>query len=101
MNKPQLKDINFGQATAPLPNVPELNTKVTEYAQQTNVPKLVHPVKKTRFHRFTVELPDYLIDDIKTRAKGKTMRVIVMQALDRAGFHINADDMKDDFRGRR
>lgn len=115
MSAPIIKPINFGAAKASVPNVDELLSKVTEHAKQTNTPKMVFPAEaattasapqapepvKTPYRRFTVELPLYLIDDIETRAKGKTRRYVAMKAFKDAGLFVADEDLKEDFRGRR
>lgn len=115
MSAPNIKPINFGAAKASVPNVDELLNKVSEHAKQTNTPKMVFPVDtataqpapvapepvKTQYRRFTVELPVYLIDDIETRAKGKTRRYVAMKAFRDAGLFVADEDLKEDFRGRR
>lgn len=115
--KPAFKAFNF-DAAKKMPDVDVLTKTVEKVAQATNTPKLVYPSDtaksaaervpevapvepQTKFKRFTVELPLYLIDDIDTRARGKTRRYIAMKALKDAGFFVDEKDLKEDFRGGR
>lgn len=57
------------------------------------------PVAPT-FRRFTVEIPTYLYEDIKTRIskKDQTKKSVVLNAFHKAGFYVAAEDLVEDGR---
>lgn len=81
--------------------VPALQPK-TEPAPSPQVIPL--PSRPTAvMHRFNVEVPEYIADQIYDRARAErcTARHVIMQALRTAGITINEDDMISDGRRRR
>lgn len=52
------------------------------------------------FRRFTVEIPTYLYEDIKTRIskKDQTKKSVVLNAFHKAGFYVAAEDLVEDGR---
>jgi len=52
------------------------------------------------YRRFTVEIPTYLYEDIKTRIskKDQTKKSVVLNAFHKAGFYVAAEDLVEDGR---
>jgi hypothetical protein len=99
---------------------------VREVSQKHNIPSLMFPKDQGRagegaivppppmptptptrapavskvFKRFAVDLPHYLITELKTVAatKDTSARFLIMDALKKAGYHINHADMIEDRR---
>jgi hypothetical protein len=69
-----------------------------------NAARLKRPTKqrRTALESLTLELPGYVIDAIKQRALNEhaTARYVVMQALQAAGFQIDASHLLPDARRR-
>jgi hypothetical protein len=114
------------------PTTPDFNgvgSKVNSYAEQHNVPRLVHPKSATEkgpapspvaepsappqpadkpsratgsspTRRLTVDVPEYLLKDIKDRSTSKdvTVKYTVVTAFHKAGFHVAAADLIEDGR---
>jgi len=101
------------------PNIPvqpidfeSLGRAIHEHAAERAVPTQVipdpdkppaTPVRHaTPVRKFTVELPDYVIDEIQKRAHDAepraTTRYIVMRALQQAGIAIHPEDLRRDGR---
>lgn len=64
------------------------------------LPNAEVPISPHRIHRLPVELPDYVVADIKRRAiDGRcSARHVIMNALRGAGIHIADEDMPKDAR---
>lgn len=105
-----------GTANPAEPNFNAIGSKVKAYAQEHSVPHKVSsatpartepppraaltplPVAKKLTHRLTVDIPSYLYDDIKDRAKRTTVRFVVLSAFAEAGHHVAPEDLIEDGR---
>ena len=101
--------------TLPDPDFNGIGSKVSAYSEEHNIPKqvrskepvpasakpaLVTVVQPRRLRRLTVDIPDYVFDDIEERAKKSTMKYVVLNAFHKAGLHVAADDLVEDGRRR-
>ena len=68
--------------------------------QPTQVPTLPPRRDRRSIQRIPVELPDYVVDDVKRRALDGhcSARHIIMKALRAYGLHIADEDMPEDGR---
>ncbi len=121
--KPSFKTINFGALDAAdkfakANNVPDIvfpDQAGEGASRESPVPAVVTPlpqVSRTRkakipepampspIRRLHVELPDYLVRAIgdKAHATQTTNRYVITQALQKAGFYVAAEDLKEDGR---
>jgi hypothetical protein len=121
--KPTFKTINFGALDAAdkfakANNVPDIvfpdqagegvspklpaPTGVTplSLAARPRKAKQPEPALPSPIRRLHVELPDYLVRAIgdKAHATQTTNRYVITQALQKAGFYVAAEDLKEDGR---
>jgi hypothetical protein len=70
--------------------------QVSERAQMAVTGRVVAPVK-SRHRKITLELPEYVAEDLASEAfhKKSTVRLIVLEALKARGYKVDAEDLTD------
>jgi hypothetical protein len=88
-----------GVGVSPEPPAPAVVTSLS-LAARPRKPKQPEPALPSPIRRLHVELPDYLVRAIgdKAHATQTTNRYVITQALQKAGFYVAAEDLKEDGR---
>lgn len=120
MSMPQFKNI---AATVNGLNVAETDAAIAAFSKEKNVPTTTFPHSKSEpvapvtpipldvvkpkpvarktaapIKRFTVELPDYVHEEIAARALKTTKKFVILRALKADGFRIKDADLIEDGR---
>lgn len=111
---PNFKSLDFAETFAKSKNVPEIVFPKGDETEGAVVPssndrvadktKISKPkAEAAPLKRLAVELPAYLVRAIsdKAHANDSTIRYVVTQALQKAGFHVAPEDLKEDGRRER
>jgi hypothetical protein len=89
-----------GQGSSPVSPFPTVATSQQQPSRQRKAKPIVEPTSVSTIKRLAVELPEYLVKAIgdKAHATDTTNRYVVTQALQKAGFYVAPEDLREDGR---